>query len=259
MKIFWKIVLIILIIATIISIASVGYGFYLKATRKIQNPVATIEVQDYGTIKVELYPDIAPNTVSNFIALANNGFYDNLTFHRIVKGFMIQGGDKTGDGTGSPSLSDLKEVSSSEDKKYAIKGEFIANNYSKNNMKFERGVIAMSRSDNSSLSSSLTKTGYNSAGSQLFIMHEDNFNLNGLYAAFGKVIEGMDVVDKIAETEVKPAESEKDEASTPVNAPVITKITVETYGVDYGLPETNDTFDYYSWLMKQYNNNNSSK
>ena len=91
MKIFWKIVLVILIIATIISIASVGYGFYLKATRKIQNPVATIEVQDYGTIKVELYPDMAPNTVSNFIALANNGFYDNLTFHRIVKGFMIQG------------------------------------------------------------------------------------------------------------------------------------------------------------------------
>lgn len=254
MKLFWKILLVILIIASLVGIAGVGYGYYLKATRNIQNPVATIEVQDYGTIKVELYPDMAPNTVANFIALANNGFYDNLTFHRVVKGFMIQGGDKNGDGTGSPSLSDIKEVDSSEDKDYAIKGEFIANNYNNNTLKFERGVIAMARSDYSSLSSSLTTTGYNSAGSQFFIMHEDNFNLNGMYAGFGKVIEGMDIVDKLAETEVEAAENENSEASTPVNAPVITSIKVETYGVDYGIPETLNTFDYYTWLMQQYSN-----
>ena len=254
MKLFWKILLVILIIASLVGIAGVGYGYYLKATRNIQNPVATIEVQDYGTIKVELYPDMAPNTVANFIALANNGFYDNLTFHRIVKGFMIQGGDKNGDGTGSPSLSDIKKVDSSEDKDYAIKGEFIANNYNNNTLKFERGVIAMARSDYSSLSSSLTTTGYNSAGSQFFIMHEDNFNLNGMYAGFGKVIEGMDIVDKLAETEVEAAENENSEASNPVNAPVITSIKVETYGVDYGIPETLNTFDYYTWLMQQYSN-----
>lgn len=258
MKIFWKIILVILIIAAIGGIAGVGYGYYLKGTRNVQNPVATIEVEDYGTIKVELYPDMAPNTVANFITLANGGFYDNLTFHRIVKDFMIQGGDKSGDGTGSPSLSDIKDVSENNDKEYAVKGEFIANDYTKNTLKFERGVIAMARSDYSSLSSSLTTTGYNSAGSQFFIMQKDNMNLNGLYAGFGKVIEGLEIVDKIAETEVKPAEDEKSEASTPVKAPVIKSIRVETYGVDYGEPETVNTFDYYTWLMQQYNSSNSS-
>lgn len=258
MKIFWKIVLVILIIATIIGIAGVGYGYYLKKTRNVQNPIATIEVENYGTIKVELYPDMAPNTVANFIALANNGFYDNLTFHRIVKGFMIQGGDKSGDGTGSPSLSDIKDVDSTDDKEYAIKGEFIANDYTKNTLKFERGVIAMARSDYSSLSSSLTTTGYNSAGSQFFIMQEDNTNLNGLYAGFGKVTEGLEIVDKIAETEVQTATDENSEASTPVEAPIIKSIRVETYGIDYGVPETVDTFDYYTWLMKQYSSSSSS-
>lgn len=251
MKLFWKIVLVILIIAAIVGAAGVGYGFYLKNTRKIQNPVATIEVADYGTIKVELYPDMAPNTVANFIALANNGFYDNLTFHRIVKGFMVQGGDKNGDGTGSPNLS---SINAGEDTAYSIKGEFIANNYTKNTLKFKRGVIAMARSDYSSLSSSLTTKGYNSAGSQFFIMQKDNTNLDGLYAAFGKVTddEGLAVVDKLAETEVKPAEGENGEASTPVTAPVITSIRVETYGVDYGTPETEKPFDYYSWLMQNH-------
>ena len=263
MKKFYKILLIILIILAICAMGSVSYGYVLKLTRKVNNPVATIEVENFGTIKVELYPDMAPNTVTNFITLANRGFYDGLTFHRVVDGFMIQGGDSNGDGTGSPYLSDIKDnVSEEDDAEYAIEGEFIANGYTKNTLKFEKGVIAMARSDYSSLSSSLTASGYNSAGSQFFIMQEDNANLNGLYAGFGKVIEGLDVVDAIAKVEVKAADDDTDENSeetsedevkeTPVNPPVIKSIRVETYGVDYGKVETVEPFDYYTWLMQNY-------
>lgn len=259
-----KIIMIIAIILVIAGIGFVSYGIYQKVTKKIQNPVATIEVQDYGTIKIELYPDQAPNTVTNFIALANKGFYNGLTFHRVIPGFMIQGGDKNGDGTGTPTLNDLK--GNGDTSTYAIKGEMIANNYTKNKIKMEKGVIAMARSDYSSISSSLTEEGYNSAGSQFFIMHEDNQNLNGLYTGFGKVIEGMDVVDKIANVEVTYRSSDLDEgedapkdengneltADMPINKPIITSITVETYGVNYGEPETMEPFSYYNYLMQYY-------
>lgn len=255
------VIMIIAIIAVIVGIAFLGYGIYAKQTYKVQNPVATIEIENYGTIKVELYPDQAPNTVSNFIKLANNGFYDGLTFHRTIPDFMIQGGDKEGNGTGTPSLSDLDESLSSD--KYSIKGEFIANNY-KNKIKLERGVIAMARSDYSSYSSSLAEKGYNSAGSQFFILQKDQSSLDGLYAGFGKVTEGLDIVDKIANVEVyyrsqdlgENEEAPKDEegntisSDTPKEKPVITSIRVETYGVDYGMPETEEPFNYYNWLMQ---------
>ena len=265
MKIFYKILLVILIILTICGIGAVSYGYVLKLTREVQNPVATIEVENFGTIKVELYPDMAPNTVTNFITLANRGFYDGLTFHRVVDGFMIQGGDVNGDGSGTPYLTDiLDNISEDDDKEYAIEGEFIANGYTKNTLKFERGVIAMARGDYTDLSSSLTTAGYNSAGSQFFIMQADNYNLNGLYAGFGKVIEGMDVVDSIAKVEVTSGDEDTDEETeaaedaetetgdTPVDPPVIKSIRVETYGVDYGEVETVDVFDYYTWLLQNY-------
>lgn len=259
-----KIIAIIAILFVIAGIGFVSYGIYQKVTRKVQNPIATIEVQDYGKIIVELYPDQAPNTVTNFIALANRGFYNGLTFHRVIPGFMIQGGDKNGDGTGTPTLDDLKD--NGDTKKYAIKGEMIANHYNNNKIKMEKGVIAMARSDYSSISSSLTEEGYNSAGSQFFIMHENNTSLNGLYTGFGKVIEGMDVVEKIANVEVtyrssdlkEGEETPKDEngkeltADMPINKPVITSIQVETYGVSYGEPETVEPFDYYNYLMQYY-------
>lgn len=236
------------ILIVIVLIGIVGFGYYKKATTKNTNPIVTMEVQDLGTIKLELYPDKAPNTVANFIKLANNGFYDGLTFHRIVKDFMVQGGDKEGTGSGSPTLGDLK--GEENDEKYSIKGEFVQNGFNKNDIRFEKGVIAMARSDYSSMG--MTEEGYNSAGSQFFIMTKDNANLNGQYAAFGKVIEGLDVLDKLNETEVKPAESESSEASTPVNAPVITSIKVETNGVDYGEPETMKPFDYTSYMNQLY-------
>lgn len=255
------VIMIIAIIAVIVGIAFLGYGIYKKETFKAQNPIATIEVENYGTIKVELYPDQAPNTVANFIKLANNGFYDGLTFHRTIPDFMIQGGDKNGDGTGTPSLKDLDE--SLADEKYAIKGEFIANKH-KNTIELERGVIAMARGDYGSISPSLAEKGYNSAGSQFFIMHKDQTSLNGMYAGFGKVIEGIETVDKIANVEVyyrsedlgENEEAPKDEegntisSDTPKEKPVITSIRVETYGVDYGIPKTLEPFNYYNWLMQ---------
>ena len=236
------------ILIAIVLIGVIGMGYYKKGTAKTQNPIVTMEVKDLGTIKLELYPDKAPNTVANFIKLANNGFYDGLTYHRIVKDFMVQGGDKEGTGSGSPTLGDLK--GEGNDEKYSIKGEFVQNGFNKNDIRFEKGVIAMARSDYSSMG--MTEEGYNSAGSQFFIMTKDNANLNGQYAAFGKVIEGWDVLDKLNETEVQPAENEGSEASTPVNAPVITSIRVETNGVDYGEPETLKPFDYSSYMNQLY-------
>ncbi len=261
---------IITIIALILIIALIGgvsYGYYQKATMEVKNPIVTMEVQDFGTIKLELYPEMAPETVSNFIALAQNEFYNGLKFHRIVEGFMIQGGDSNGDGTGSPKLSDLGiEVSEDEDREYCIKGEFLANKYNKNTLKHKEGVISMARADyTQQYSSSLTTESYNSAGSQFFIMTADNSSLDGYYTPFGKVLEGMDIVHNIEKVEVKAADDGKEETettneedkrekekSTPVNDVIISKVTVETYGVDYGRPETLETWDYYDWVYKTY-------
>ena len=245
-----KVIFLVLILLIILGlIGLVGYGYYKKATITVENPVATMEVEGFGTIKLELYPDIAPETVANFVTLANNGYYDGLTFHRIVKDFMIQGGDSKGDGTGSVSKSALNkdiEKDSDEDKAYTIKGEFIANGV-KNTLKHEEGVISMARADYTQYSASLAEKSYNSAGSQFFIMTKNNTSLDGKYASFGKVIEGLDVVHKIEKVEVKKEEN-SDEASTPVKAPVIKSLKVDTKGVDYGMPETLEPFDLSSYF-----------
>ena len=169
-----------------------------------KNPIATIEMNDSKIIKVELYPDVAPNTVNNFISLANNGFYDGLTFHRVIYGFMIQGGCPEGTGMGGPG--------------YSIKGEFAANGFH-NQLKHTAGVISMARSMMP-----------DSAGSQFFIMHKDAPHLDGQYAAFGKVVEGMDVVNQIAETDT-------DFSDKPYDDQIIKSIKVETFDVDYPEPQ----------------------
>ena len=169
-----------------------------------KNPIATIEMNDSKIIKVELYPDVAPNTVNNFISLANNGFYDGLTFHRVIYGFMIQGGCPEGTGMGGPG--------------YSIKGEFAANGFD-NQLKHTAGIISMARSMMP-----------DSAGSQFFIMHKDAPHLDGQYAAFGKVVEGMDVVNQIAETDT-------DFSDKPYYDQIIKSIKVETFGVDYPEPQ----------------------
>ena len=170
-----------------------------------QNPIVTITMENGDVIKAELYPEIAPNTVNNFISLINHNFYDGVCFHRVIKGFMLQGGDPDGNGTGGPG--------------YAIKGEFTHNG-SKNDLKHTAGVLSMARTMIP-----------DSAGSQFFIMHQDAPHLDGEYAAFGKVIEGMDVVNKIAEVRT-------DYMDKPLEAQVMKTVTVETFGVDYPEPET---------------------
>lgn len=259
-----NVLIIIALIVLIVLIGTICYGYYKNITMEVKNPIVTMEVENFGTIKLELYPDKAPETVKNFIALANNGFYDGLKFHRVVKGFMIQGGDKNGDGTGSPKLSDLGlDVSGDDNTEYCITGEFLANGDNDNTLKHTEGVISMARGDYTSYSSALTTESYNSAGSQFFIMTEDNQSLNGYYAPFGKVIEGMDVVHAIENVEVKASNdsttsssdeksSTEKEVSTPVNDVKISKVTVETYGVKYGLPKTLDTWNYYDWVYKTY-------
>ena len=248
---------IIVLILLCILLAWLCVGYYKKQTLNISNPIVTMEVKDFGTIKIELYPDKAPNTVKNFIKLANNGFYNGLKFHRVLKDFMIQGGDSAGDGTGSATLGDLNGTD--DETKYAIKGEFNANGFSQNDLNLTEGTIAMARSDYTQYSSTLAEESYNSAGTQFFIMTSNNYtNLSGYYCGFGRVTEGLDVVKSISEVKVE-AESSNDSNSTantekskPVDDVIISSVSVDTFGVDYGSPETMEPFDYMSWLYSMY-------
>ena len=169
-----------------------------------QNPLVTITMANGDVMKAELYPEIAPNTVNNFISLINHNFYDGVIFHRVIRGFMLQGGDPDGRGTGGPG--------------YSIKGEF-SNNGFKNDLKHTPGVLSMARTMIP-----------DSAGSQFFIMHQAAPHLDGEYAAFGKIIEGMDVVNKIAEMPT-------DYTDRPLEDQVMETVTVDTFGVDYPEPE----------------------
>lgn len=169
-----------------------------------QNPVVTFTMENGDVMKAELYPDIAPISVNNFISLIQKNFYDGLIFHRVIRGFMIQGGDPQGTGMGGPG--------------YSIKGEFAANGF-QNDLKHTEGVLSMARSMMP-----------DSAGSQFFIMHKNAPHLDGSYAAFGRIIEGMDIVNKIAETPT-------DYSDRPLEDQKIAAVTVETFGVDYPEPE----------------------
>ena len=248
------------IVIVLAAIAILGVGYYKKLTHEVKNPIATLEIKDYGTIKIELYPEYAENTVSNFITLANNGFYDGLTFHRIIKDFMIQGGDLKGDGSGSPTLSYIDtsiEKGSDEDIEYNINGEFMENGYEANTLKLEKGVIAMARTDYSQYAyyygRDLLEYGYNSAGSQFFIMtSDDNTALTGQYAGFGKVIEGLDVLEKIEKVKVEKASEDATEESSPVKDVVISSIKVETFDTIYDKPETHEPFDINSYFSSMY-------
>ena len=168
------------------------------------NPIVTFEMENGDIMKAELYPEIAPNTVNNFISLVQNGFYDGLIFHRVIRGFMIQGGCPDGTGMGGPG--------------YTIKGEFSQNGFA-NDLRHTEGVLSMARAMHP-----------DSAGSQFFIMHKNSPHLDGAYAAFGKITEGMDIVNKIAETAA-------DYSDRPLEEQKMKKVTVDTMGVEYPAPE----------------------
>lgn len=170
-----------------------------------QNPIVTFTMEDGGVMTAELYPEIAPNTVNNFISLIQKGFYDGVGFHRIIPGFMIQGGDPDGNGTGGPG--------------YSIKGEFSSNGF-KNDLAHTRGILSMARTNVP-----------DTAGSQFFIMHADAPHLDGSYAAFGKLTDGFDVLDKIAAVDT-------DWSDAPLKPQTMKHVTVETFGVSYKEPET---------------------
>lgn len=178
--------------------------------KRVENPIVTMEISDYGTIKIELYPKYAPNTVANFVNLVESGFYNDNTFHRLVPGFVLQGGDPDGDGTGGPG--------------YTIKGEFSENGYVKNTLKHDKGVVSMARTNMP-----------NSAGSQFFIVLDDtktiHASLDNKYAAFGKVIEGMDIIENIEKNAtVKDNQSGKLKKNI-----TIKNATVDTFGKEYSV------------------------
>lgn len=198
---------VIFIFGLLLSGCGAEEGQNAPSTKKIQvekNPIVTIVMEDDQEIKLELYPDIAPNTVVNFVTLVQKGFYDGLTFHRVIPGFMIQGGDPEGNGSGGPG--------------YTIAGEFSSNGF-ENDLKHEEGIISMARTNDP-----------NSAGSQFFIMAGDATHLDGEYAAFGKVTEGMETVKKTVEVE-------RDGQDKPLKEQKMKKVTVETFGEEYGEPE----------------------
>lgn len=274
-----KILLILIVLVLICAIGWVSVNFVLSKTDKKSNPVVTMEVEGYGTIKIELYPDMAPNTVKNFVKLAQRGFYNEKTFTDIEDG-LIRGGlteTENSDGTTKlegPKTSNLHDLADGEkDTEYSIKGEFIENGFNTNTLSHQRGTISMYRKTYndyqqemamvktmgySSYVDTLLNELYDSQSGGFFITTEDKTSLDGTYAAFGRVTEGMDVVEKISKVELKKSTGDDGTESTttkPVTAPVIKNVTVETYGVDYGDPEVKDLFDFdaiFSMFMQNY-------
>ncbi len=297
-------ILAIIIVALLLLYLGINYAKAgMNELKKDKNPVVTMEIEDYGTIKIELYPDMAPNTVKNFVALVNSGYYNGKTISEIgedsiVGGFdlsdgkqedseekkdeekaTVEGEDTEEKYVPGPKLSNIKTLKDGEDDTaYSIAGEFVEAGFTDNTLSHQRGVISMKRDtyeDYQYQLSLLQMMGYesyieslislmdNTAGSGFFIVTETNTAYDGQYAAFGKVIEGMDVVDKISEAKVKESKSEDKENAeaetikVPEKEIKISKVTVDTKGIDYGVPETSTRFDFdalFSQLLSNYSN-----
>ena len=297
-------ILAIIIVALLLLYLGINYAKAgMNELKKDNNPIVTMEIEDYGTIKIELYPDMAPNTVKNFVALVNSGYYNGKTISEIgedsiVGGFdlsdgkqedseekkdeekaTVEGEDTEEKYVPGPKLSNIKTLKDGEDDTaYSIAGEFVEAGFTDNTLSHQRGVISMKRDtyeDYQYQLSLLQMMGYesyieslislmdNTAGSGFFIVTETNTAYDGQYAAFGKVIEGMDVVDKISEAKVKESKSEDEENTeaetikVPEKEIKISKVTVDTKGIDYGVPETSTRFDFdalFSQLLSNYSN-----
>lgn len=263
------VVWIIVAIAALLLIGGVAYNTVCRVNQEVKNPEATFEIENYGTIKMELYPEYAPNTVTNFIKLIESGYYNNKVIYGKDEICMYMGRDENGELV-NPTMGLISqdiEENSDDDYDYTIPGEFISNGFNTNTLRHEKGIVTLIRNDYTQYFSSLAEESYNSGNSQLGIMmSDDSSSLNGAYAAFGRIIEGMDILEKIYnEAELKPVETDETGNETEssdgieqfANYPKITSASVETYGEDYGMPETQDAFDYnsymYNLMSSQYN------
>lgn len=277
MKNFKKIVAVVLVIALIAAVVTTVINIVLSKTDKKHNPVVIMEIEGYGNVKLELDPEAAPNTVKNFIRLAQRGYYNGKTFSDVQEGLVVGGlDDVSGEEKKemvSPKLSNIKDgVDEKEDKEYTIPGEFIEKGH-KNMLSHQRGVISMTRTTYNDYQeeismvqmigygdyvNGLVEEMYDSQASGFFILTEDEIGYDGTFTAFGKVIEGMEIVDKISELELKKetdTEGKESVTSEIANQPVISNVFVETYGVEYDVPETLPAYDFdaiFNFIIQNY-------
>ena len=256
------IVSIIVLIAVILLLGLVGYGVYWRLTDTTIHPEATFEIENYGTVKMELYPEYAPNTVANFIKLIENGYYNGKVLYGKDDMCIYLGRNSSGE-IEAPKTSlifeDIEE-GSEKDFEYTISGEFIANGFKQNTLRQDKGVVTLIRNDYTQYISSLYQESYDSGNSQISIMMTESANnLNGAYAAFGKITEGLDIIEKIYNEAAVKAD-EVDETTGEVietegikqfeTYPVITSATVDTHGENFGLPEVLEAFDYNAYMSE---------
>lgn len=248
------IIWILVAIVVTVLIAYFSYNLYLSKTEEVSHPVVTFEIENYGTVKMELYPEYAPNTVSNIIKLVESGYYNNKIIYGKDELCMYIGRNEEGniDPVKLSTIDSSIEVDSEADYEYAISGEFVLNGYNKNTLKHEKGVVSLIRNDYTQYFSDLEEESYNSGVSQIGIMMNDARSLNGVYAAFGRVTEGLDVFEKIYNENSIKSKEEEDDVTSDIdvfeNFPVIKSATVDTHGVNYEVPETIEAFDYNTYL-----------
>lgn len=257
-KKFQTIIWIIICLVALFLIGVCAYRIVLSKTDKIVHPEAYFEIENYGTVKMELYPEYAPNTVTNFIKLIQSGYYNNKIIYGKDDVCLYVGRNSEGEAE-NPKLSLIDnsiEADSDEDYEYTIEGEFVANGFTKNTIRHEKGIVSLIRNDYTNYTSSLQKESYNSGNAQIGIMMDDNRTLNGMYAAFAKITEGFDVLEKIYnEANIKTSDKEEDSSiSVFENNITITNATVDTFGNDYGMPEVQKAFDYQSYLYDMLSN-----
>lgn len=262
-----KIQFILWIIIGIVAIVLVGGIVYNRVnmeTQEVNNPVATFEIENYGTVKMELYPEYAPNTVANFIKLIESGYYNDKVIYGKDEICLYLGRDSAGEVV-DPTIgliSDDIEAGSDSDYEYTISGEFVANGFEQNTLRHEKGIVTLIRNDYTQYFTSLAEESYNSGCAQLGIMMSDDASsLNGAYAAFAKITEGLDVLEKIYnEAEMKPEETSEDGTTSSSSEgisqfatyPKITSASVDTHGENYGMPKTQKAFDYNSYIYNLY-------
>lgn len=249
---------VIVIIAVLVLIGGCVYNFVKAKTEESVHPEVTFNIENYGTIKMELYPEYAPNTVANLIKLVESGYYDNKVVYGKDEMCLYVGRNQDGEAE-NPTVSliyDDIEEGSDADYEYSIFGEFVANGYDANTLRHEKGIVSLIRNN---YGTSLSEESYNSGNAQLGIMMDDKSNnLNGVYAAFGRITEGIEILENIYnEAEIAVSESEtttdEDDESTIktfATYPVITSATVDTHGIDYGIPEVQEAFDYESYIYE---------